>query len=158
MDESPLPTGVTTLTGKPVVGETLTCIPSGFSGNGVELAYEWLRDGAVIAGADEAGYELADADLGREVACRVTATNSAGDADSTSDALTVSAAGGTQGPAGPEGPAGPAGPAGPTGPAGPPARQARPVPRVRRAPRARRRSCASSASRSRGARSSAWCA
>ena len=106
MEESPLPTGVTTLAGKPSVGETLTCIPSGFSGNGVELAYEWLRDGAAIAGADEAGYELADADLGREVACRVTASNSAGDADSTSDALTVSAAGGTQGPAGPEGPAG----------------------------------------------------
>jgi len=46
------------------------------------------------------------------VACRVTASNSAGDADSTSDALTVSAAGGAQGPAGPAGPSGPAGPAG----------------------------------------------
>ena len=88
---APLPTGVTTLAGKPSVGETLTCIPSGFSGNGVELAYEWLRDGAVIADADEAGYELADADLGREVACRVTASNSAGDADFQSSGRTISA-------------------------------------------------------------------
>ena len=45
MEEAPLPTGVTTVSGKPVVGETLTCLPSGFSGNGVELAYAWLRDG-----------------------------------------------------------------------------------------------------------------
>ncbi|MET0768431.1 MAG: M14 family zinc carboxypeptidase, partial [Solirubrobacteraceae bacterium] len=68
LEESPLPTGVTTLMGKPQVGETLTCVPSGFSGNGVELGYEWLRDGTAIAGADEASYALADADQGREVA------------------------------------------------------------------------------------------
>ena len=36
LEESPLPTGVTTVSGKPVVGETLTCVPSGFSGNGVD--------------------------------------------------------------------------------------------------------------------------
>ena len=113
MEEAPLPTGVTTLTGKPVVGEELTCLPSGFSGNGVDLTYEWLRDGAALAGETESAYELADADIGRDVACKVTATNSAGDADSTSDAVTVSSA--SEGPQGPTGPAGPTGPQGPTG-------------------------------------------
>ena len=48
--------------------------------------------------------------------CRVTASNSAGDADSASDAVTVSsAAAGAEGPQGPQGPAGPAGPQGPPG-------------------------------------------
>jgi hypothetical protein len=120
MEESPLPTGVTTIAGKPVLGETLTCIPSGFSGNGVQLTYEWLRDGAAIGGATAATYVPVEVDLGRDVSCRVTATNSAGDADSTSEALTVStASAGPQGPPGPQGPTGPTGPQGPTGPRGP---------------------------------------
>jgi hypothetical protein len=120
MEEAPLPTGVTALSGKPVVGETLTCLPSGFSGNGVDLAYAWLRDGSAIGGATGDAYVPVDADIGRDVACRVTATNSAGDADSTSDAVTVgTAAAGPQGPQGPQGPAGPTGPTGPAGPQGP---------------------------------------
>jgi Collagen triple helix repeat (20 copies) len=106
LEESPLPTGVTTIAGTPSVGEELTCIPSGFSGNGVDLSYEWLRSGVVIEGEDEATYTLVAADQGRAVACRVTATNSAGDADSTSEAVVVS---GASGPAGPPGPPGPPG-------------------------------------------------
>ena len=56
VEEAPLPTGVTTIAGRPVVGRTLTCIPSGFSGNGVRLSYQWLRNGAAIAGATGATY------------------------------------------------------------------------------------------------------
>lgn len=126
VEESPRPTGVTTIAGVPAAGSTLTCIASGFTGNGVALTYAWLRDGAPIADAAGASYVAGDGDVGRDVACRVTATNSAGDADSTSAALTVSAAGvgpkgdtGAQGPAGPVGPVGPGGPAGPVGPVGP---------------------------------------
>ena len=48
---APLPTGVTTIAGTPAVGETLTCIPSGFTGDNVTLSYQWLRDGAAIGGA-----------------------------------------------------------------------------------------------------------
>ena len=131
--EAPLFTGVTALTGEPVVGQALTCVPSGREGGG-NLSYEWLRNGVAISGASADSYTLAAADVGRGVACRVTATNSAGNADSTSEAVTVSAAGGTPGPQGPAGPpgqdgqdgtdgqdgaTGPAGPAGPQGPAGP---------------------------------------
>jgi hypothetical protein len=92
IEEAPLPTGVTTIAGRPVVGRTLTCIPSGFSGNGVRLGYQWLRNGAAIAGATGAAYVPVADDIGRGVSCRVTATNSAGNADSTSEALIVSAA------------------------------------------------------------------
>jgi hypothetical protein len=91
VQEAPLPTGVTTIVGQPLVGKTLTCIPSGFSGNGVLLSYQWLRNGAPIAGANRAAYVPVTADLGRGVSCRVTARNSAGNADSTSEALIVSA-------------------------------------------------------------------
>ena len=120
LEESPLPTGVTTIAGAPSVGQVLTCIPSGFSGNGVDLTYAWLRGGAVIDGADEADLHAGGRDQGHGVSCRVTATNSAGDADSTSR-------GGhrlRRGPArpGPPGPAGQDGQDGQDGPDGPPAR------------------------------------
>ena len=124
--EAPLFTGVTTVTGEPVVGQALTCVPSGREGGG-DLSYEWLRNGVAISGASADSYTLVAADVGRGVACRVTATNSAGNADSTSEAVTVSAAGGTPGPQGPAGPPGQDGRR--TG------RTARPVPPVREAPR-----------------------
>ena len=120
LEEAPAPTGVTTISGNPVVGETLTCVPSGFSGNGVFLRYQWLRDGAVISGASQRTYVPVAADVGHQVSCRVLASNSAGDADSTSAALTVSpAVAGPPGPEGAPGTTGPQGPAGPTGATGP---------------------------------------
>ena len=45
-----------------------------------------------VAGADGATYTLTDADLGRTIACRLSATNAAGTGDATSEALYVSAA------------------------------------------------------------------
>ena len=129
--ESPVPTGVTAILGTPVVGETLTCLPSGFDGDGITRSYSWLRDGAAIAGATDDEYVPVAADVGRQLSCVVTATNSAGDADSTSETLTVSAA--SAGTPGPPGPAGPAGPQGPVGPAGPQGERgpAGEVPRIR---------------------------
>ena len=134
LEESPLPTGVTTIAGTASVGEVLTCIPSGFSGNGVEHSYAWLRDGAVIAGADEATYTLVAADQGLGVSCRVTATNSAGDADSTSRPVTVS---GASGPAGPPGPQGPPGQDGQDGQDGEDGQDGQRGPRGARGPRGR---------------------
>ena len=117
--EAPLPTGVTTFLGTPVVGSTLTCIPSGFSGGSVTLSYAWLRNGRVIAGATSASYVPVTADVGSGVSCRATARNGFGDADSTSEAKTVTMNGGPTGPTGPTGPQGPTGPTGPQGPGGP---------------------------------------
>ena len=104
---APLPTGVTTIAGTPAVGETLTCIPSGFTGDNVTLSYQWLRDGAAISGARSSTYVPVAGDVGTQVSCRVSATNSAGTADSTSSGRTIS------GPA-----AAPAPQAAPTTPAG----------------------------------------
>jgi hypothetical protein len=118
VDEAPVPTGVTRLSGTPVAGQTLTCVPSGFSGNNVQVRYAWLRDGAVIGGAGGPTYVPGAADVGHAVACRAIGANSAGEADSTSAGVTISAAPGS-GPAGPAGVPGAAGVAGPVGPVGP---------------------------------------
>ncbi|HWT91757.1 MAG TPA: M14 family zinc carboxypeptidase, partial [Solirubrobacteraceae bacterium] len=112
-EEAPVPTGVTSIAGTPAVGQTLTCVPTGFTGNGVALTYVWLRDGQAIPNATQAIHDLGPADLGREVACHVTAANSAGDADSTSAGVTIAASPGPKGDQGVPGPGGPAGPAGP---------------------------------------------
>jgi hypothetical protein len=117
--QAPLPANPATLSGTPTVGSTLTVTSGGFLNNPQETTYEWLRDGDVISGAKANTYTLTTADLGHLVSARVTGSNSAGDADSTTKGLYVSAAsGGAQGPAGPQGPQGPQGAQGPAGPKG----------------------------------------
>ena len=90
--ESPLPVGDPTLTGSPVVGQTLTCVTGGFLNAPATTTVEWLRNDIAISGATAYTYTLTAADLGRDVACRESAENSAGTGDATSEALTVSAA------------------------------------------------------------------
>ncbi len=47
--------------------------------SGLTFAYEWLRDGDLIAGATAATYRLAGtADADREITCRVTARSATG--------------------------------------------------------------------------------
>jgi hypothetical protein len=127
--DSPLPVGQPTLGGSPVVGSELTCVSGGFVNAPTEYGYEWLRNGKVIAGASADSYTPTSDDLGRRLACRESASNSAGTADATSEELYVSSA--SQGPQGEPGPTvlgspgangtpGPAGPAGPAGPVGAP--------------------------------------
>jgi Collagen triple helix repeat (20 copies) len=115
--EAPLPAGVPTIEGEPASGRTLACMNGGFLNEPTSFEYEWLRNGTPIPGADDPTYVTTANDLGRELRCRITASNEAGDADATSDFVIVS--GGPQGPTGPTGPTGPQGPAGPTGPSGP---------------------------------------
>jgi len=74
------------------VRDTLTCDPSGFGGTPpFRYGYRWLREGSPIAGATGGSYvaQAADAELG--IACEVTATNEAGSAASTSDAVVIGA-------------------------------------------------------------------
>jgi zinc carboxypeptidase/Big-like domain-containing protein len=115
--EAPLPAGEPSIVGEPAAGRTLTCLNGGFLNEPTEYRYEWLRNGRPIAGATAVSYTTTANDLGRELRCRITAINSAGDADATSDFVIVS--GGPQGPTGPSGPTGPQGPQGPQGPSGP---------------------------------------
>lgn len=125
--------------GTATAGRTLTCTAGPVTGTGLlQLAYEWLRAGAPIAGADGPRYTLSSEDVAQTIACRVVATRVAGAvraaalpstssprgpvADFEKGAKGDPGAGGATGSAGPPGStgaAGPIGPAGPRGPAGP---------------------------------------
>src|SRR4051812_27956180 len=48
---APVPIAPPTLTGTPTVGSTLACVNGGFANSPDSTTYEWLRNGAVIAGA-----------------------------------------------------------------------------------------------------------
>ena len=87
---TPVAVAPPTLLGTPTVGSQLSCLSGGFLNQPKTLAYAWLRNGAVIAGATTPSYTLTAADLGRSVACRITASNDAGSGDATSDSVIVS--------------------------------------------------------------------
>ena len=90
--EAPLPAVAPAIQGDPIAGRTLTCLNRGFVNGPTSYRYEWLRNGTAIAGATAVNYTTTTADLGRQVRCRITAINSAGDADATSDFVVISAA------------------------------------------------------------------
>lgn len=79
-----------TLSGTGAVGKTLTCREPQFSGVPAPTTIvAWLRNGSVIPGQRESSYTLAAADDSKEIACRVTGTNSQGSAEATSESLLV---------------------------------------------------------------------
>ncbi|HEY6891679.1 MAG TPA: M14 family zinc carboxypeptidase [Solirubrobacter sp.] len=86
---TPVAVNPPSLVGTPTVGSQLSCINGGFINAPKTLTYAWLRSGVAIAGATSPTYTLATADLGRTIACRITATNDAGSGDATSESLTV---------------------------------------------------------------------
>lgn len=89
---APLSTASPTITGTPQVGRILTAEPGVWS-DGTELAYQWLRNGEAINGADEATYTLAEADADQDISVRVTGSKPAyAAASETSTAVTVARA------------------------------------------------------------------
>jgi hypothetical protein len=64
--------GEPTVTGKAIVGRTLTAEPGDWAPDGVTFAYQWLRDGTPIEGATLAKYRAVPEDLGHRLAVRVT--------------------------------------------------------------------------------------
>lgn len=105
------------LSGSPVVGQALSCSLGTWSGTPA-LARQWLRAGEPVPGATGETYALGSADLGTQVACRVTATGTDGETEAASNAVVPVPVGAT-GPTGPTGDTGPTGPGGSTGPTGP---------------------------------------
>jgi len=69
-----LATSAPTITGSAVVGQTLTATTTGWGPNGITLAYQWYADGAAISGATATTYDLTNADLGRTISVKVTAS------------------------------------------------------------------------------------
>lgn len=130
--DRPTFTALPSLSGSFVVGGTAACA-TGTATGGATFARRWLRDGAAVPGATEPEYVVTSADVGRLLACEVTARNGTGPTVVRSTAVVVprdgatgvSGADGPQGPAGAPGssgspgPAGTAGPVGATGPRGP---------------------------------------
>lgn len=85
---APVNTLAPVASGAGTVGSTLNCTAGTWT-NAPTYAYQWLRGGANIAGATASSYLLAAADSGTNVSCRVTATNPAGAASATSNAIAV---------------------------------------------------------------------
>jgi hypothetical protein len=78
------------ITGTPKVGHTLTCSKGTWTGTApITYGYRWLRDGTAIVGATSATYNVAIADKGHALRCKVTAHNAAGTASKLSAAVNV---------------------------------------------------------------------
>ena len=93
---SPLPPEVLLLPkmeGAESAGATDTCTTGAWSGSPTSYAYQWLRNGAAIAGAQSSTYALGAEDAGKVLQCQVTATNTGG------SAIALSLAAGTVAPA-----------------------------------------------------------
>ena len=105
--ELPVPASVTPpqITGRALVGDTLSCSQGGWDPQPSSVAFAWQRSGTPVPGAAGATYSVTDADVGHALTCSVTATNAGGSSTAGSGAVYVPA----PGPAGPSGPSGPAG-------------------------------------------------
>ncbi len=75
----------------PRTGEAAQCGAGTWTG-APSFTYEWLLDGALVAGATDATYVPGDAAHLKPLRCRVTATNAGGSASATSPAVTVTRA------------------------------------------------------------------
>jgi hypothetical protein len=76
------------LTGTGKLGSTLACDPGQWDGTPAPtFTYDWLRSGVPIDGETLPTYELAAEDGNRPIACRITASNRAGEAQATSAAV-----------------------------------------------------------------------
>jgi hypothetical protein len=86
---APHNTAAPTISGNPVAGHTLICNKGTWTGSApITYAYRWLRNGVGIVGATSSTYVVKSADIGKQLRCRVTASNGAGSTIATS-AVTV---------------------------------------------------------------------
>lgn len=85
----PVNTTVPAATGTGTVGQTLSVTNGNWQYVPTSYAYQWLRNGAAIAGATAATHLLVAADSGTSVSCQVTATNAAGSTPIISNAIAV---------------------------------------------------------------------
>lgn len=91
----PIPVNQTApaISGTPVVGNTLSCSNGTWTNSPTAFVHQWLRNGNPIPGAAAATYPVVEADVGQQVACRVTASNAGGNSQArTSNAVVPSAA------------------------------------------------------------------
>lgn len=86
----PINTVSPVISGTNTVGSLLTTTNGTWSGSlPITYTYQWLRNGLNISGATSSTYTLVTADTSNVVSCKVTATNSVGSANATSNSLTI---------------------------------------------------------------------
>lgn len=87
---APANTVIPAITGTASVGQTLTGTNGTWTGTPAPTyTLQWKADGADIAGATAATYELTAAELGKVITLSVTATNTVGSAEATSTATSA---------------------------------------------------------------------
>ncbi|HEY5193891.1 MAG TPA: carboxypeptidase regulatory-like domain-containing protein [Solirubrobacteraceae bacterium] len=100
VSSAPFNTAAPAISGTPTVGSVLSCSNGSWSGDpeltlsagwplSSTFTYQWLREGAAIAGATSSAYLVQAADVGHGLVCEVTATNVAGHVSARSAAVTV---------------------------------------------------------------------
>jgi hypothetical protein len=88
--QPPTVTVAPAITGRAVVGETVTCSPGNYAGDApLASGLQWQRSGTAIPGATGPRYRVALADAGQQLSCRVTETNPYGMVLATSAAVSV---------------------------------------------------------------------
>ncbi len=88
----PVNTTPPVVSGTPAVGSTLLCAPGLWTGKPPPaFIYQWLRNGAPIAGANATGYTVQSADAGNTISCQVVAKNSAGEKSARSAGVAIPA-------------------------------------------------------------------
>lgn len=85
----PQNTAAPVASGTGTVGQTLSVTNGTWSYSPTSYGYQWMRGGSAISGATSSTYLLAAADSGTSVSCMVTATNPAGSASMSSNAIAV---------------------------------------------------------------------
>ena len=89
---APSNTSAPSLPSNGTVSDQVSCNPGGWL-HDPTFAFEWLRDGSPIGGASAQLYTLTADDAGHAITCRVTASNTGGSTQATSNALAAAAAG-----------------------------------------------------------------
>jgi hypothetical protein len=75
------------VSGTGTVGQTLTCTQGIWTLSPTAYAYQWLRSGAKITGAEASTHVLITSDSGHNISCRVTASTTAGSTSADSNAV-----------------------------------------------------------------------
>ena len=85
----PANTARPTLSGVTKPGKALACSKGIWSNNPTVYAYRWYRNGTLLAGFTASTYRLGTLDEGTALECVVTASNAAGQASATSNAVRI---------------------------------------------------------------------
>lgn len=92
----PINQTVPSINGSVYQGNTLTTTNGTWAGTSLVYTYQWRRNGVAIAGATSSTYVTQEDDIGTQVSCLVTATNTAGAVSVSGNSLVIVAAGAPQ--------------------------------------------------------------